>query len=205
MVRELNNNGKVFKGRVLFDNGSQTTLVRDRFANDMGWSYINNCFSLAGVGSMSNIIQGKLYDINILGADGSVYSVKGYGVSNILNKNWSYPALTYLSKFFPKIPVSVFSAQDSRPIDILVGVDALNLIPRCSNGINCVNCESGLCCYKSKFGLGWVSVGVYNKVNSEQANGSVTLAVLSQDKVEFDSSVSKEVDYLSLRPSILTG
>ena len=48
------------KVRVLFDLGSQTTLVRDKFAEQAGWSYTTAQYSLAGIGSKSRTIQGKL-------------------------------------------------------------------------------------------------------------------------------------------------
>ena len=46
--------------RVLFDNGSQTTLVRDQFAEQAGWSYTKAQYTLAGIGSKSRLIHGKL-------------------------------------------------------------------------------------------------------------------------------------------------
>merc|ERR1712112_467644 len=41
------------KVRVLFDLGSQTTLARDKFAEQAGWSYTTAQYSLAGIGSNS--------------------------------------------------------------------------------------------------------------------------------------------------------
>ena len=60
---------------------------------------------------------------------------------------------------FPHIPKNVFLAQGSRPLDILIGTDALKLIPKFIYGLDCKACKRGLCCYQSKFGLGWVPVG----------------------------------------------
>ena len=36
--------------RVLFDSGTQTTLVRDCFTESAGWSYSKADYSLAGIG-----------------------------------------------------------------------------------------------------------------------------------------------------------
>ena len=60
---------------------------------------------------------------------------------------------------FPNVPKEVFLAQESRQLDILIGTDSLNLMPKCNYGPDFKDCKKGLCCYQSKFGLGWVSVG----------------------------------------------
>ena len=51
--------------RVLFDNGSQTTLIRQKFVESMGWRYTKASYSLLSIGSNSQIIQGKLWDIKL--------------------------------------------------------------------------------------------------------------------------------------------
>ena len=59
-ISSLESDEKSPNARVLFDLGSQTTLVRDNFAEQLGWSYTNAHYSLAGIGSSSKLIQGKL-------------------------------------------------------------------------------------------------------------------------------------------------
>ena len=39
VICNLGSKIKVITARVLFDSGSQTTLVRNRFAEQLGWSY----------------------------------------------------------------------------------------------------------------------------------------------------------------------
>ena len=56
---------KTTNARVLFDLGSQTTLVRDQFAEQAGWSYTKAQYSLAGIGTSSKLIQGKLWNISL--------------------------------------------------------------------------------------------------------------------------------------------
>ena len=71
------------KVRVLFDLGSQTTLVRDKFAEQAGWSYTTAQYSLAGIGSNSRIIQGKLWNIALRDREGQIHTTQGYGVPSI--------------------------------------------------------------------------------------------------------------------------
>ena len=82
---------KTANARVLFDIGSQTTLVRDQFAEQLGWSYTKAQYSLAGIGTSSKLIQGKLWNISLKDKDGKIHITKGYGVPSILKTNWSFP------------------------------------------------------------------------------------------------------------------
>ena len=43
--------------RVLFDSGSQTTLARNKFAEQAGWSYSKAQYSLAGIGANTKKIM----------------------------------------------------------------------------------------------------------------------------------------------------
>ena len=45
--------------RVLFDSGPQTTLVRNMFTEQAGWSYSKARYSLAGIGDKAKIIYSK--------------------------------------------------------------------------------------------------------------------------------------------------
>ena len=54
-------NNKESKGKVLFDNISQTALVKDKFAETMGLSYANTSYSLAGIDTNETTIQGKIH------------------------------------------------------------------------------------------------------------------------------------------------
>merc|ERR1712101_57893 len=157
---------KLTNARVLFDLGSQTTLVRDQFTERAGWHYTKAQYSLAGIGTSSKVIQGKLWNITLKDKEGKIHITKGYGVPSILQKNWSFPAIKEVAGQFPNIPKEVFLAQDSKQLDILIGTDSLNLLPKCNYGPDCKDCKNELCCYQSKFGLGWVSVGQCRKNSS---------------------------------------
>ena len=79
--------------------------------------------------------------------------------------------------------MNVFHCQRSRPLDVLIGTDALDLIPKCKNGLNCKACKKGLCCFQSKFGLGWVPVGQYKGNSSLEISCPSTFNVCLQKVV----------------------
>ena len=145
---------KLINSRVLFDLGSQTILVRDQFTEQAGWSYTNAQYSLAGIGTNSRTIQGKLWNISLKDKEGKIHITKGYGVPSILQNDWYFPAIKEVAGQFPNVPKEVFLAQESRQLDILIGTDSLNLMPKCNFGPDCKDCKKRLCCYQSKFGLG---------------------------------------------------
>ena len=166
--------------RVLFDNGSQTTLVRDHFAEQAGWSYTKAQYTLAGIGNKSRLIQGKLWNVTLKDREGKMHVIQGYGVPSILQENWYFPAIKDVAGKFPNVPKEVFLAQESRPLDILIGTDSLNLMPKCNYGSDCKNCEDGLCCYQSKFSLGWVSVGQCRPNPSQNISCPVSFSICLQ-------------------------
>ena len=66
---------------------------------------------------------------------------------SILQKDWSFSAIKEVAGQFPNIPAEVFSAQDSKQLDILIGTDSLNLLPKCNYGPDFKDCRSRLCYY----------------------------------------------------------
>ena len=50
----------VIIARILFDSGSQTTLVTNKFAEQAGWTYSKARYTLAGIGKKAKIVCGKL-------------------------------------------------------------------------------------------------------------------------------------------------
>ena len=73
--------------RILFDSGSQTTLVRNKFAEQAGWSYSKARYSLAGIGANAKTIYGKLWNISLKDNEGNVHITKAYGVTSILQED----------------------------------------------------------------------------------------------------------------------
>ena len=120
--------------RILFDSGSQTTYSKARY-------------SLAGIGKKAKIICGKLWNISLKDNKGKVHTTKAYGVPSILQENWTFTAMNEVAAQFPNVPKDAFSAQHSKPLDILIGSDTLSLLPKCKYGPDCKDCRSGLCFY----------------------------------------------------------
>ena len=83
--------------RVLFDLGSQTTLVRNKFAEQAGWTYSKAQYSLAGIGSTAKTVYGKLWNISLIDNEGNVHITKGYGFTFILQEDWALPAINDLA------------------------------------------------------------------------------------------------------------
>ena len=73
--------------RILFDSGSQTTLVADKFAEQLGWTYSKVKYSLAGTGQKAKVICGKLWNISLKDNKGKAHTTKTYGVSSILQED----------------------------------------------------------------------------------------------------------------------
>jgi len=158
-------------------------LVRDQFAEQAGWSYTKAQYSLAGIGTSSRTIQGKLWNITLKDKEGKIHITKGYGVPSILQNDWFFPAIKEVAGQFPNVPKEVFLAQESKQLDILIGTDSLNLLPKCNYGPDCKDCKNGLCCYQSKFGLGWVSVGQCRKSSSPNISCPISFSICLQKVV----------------------
>ena len=104
--------------RILFDSGSQTTLVTNKFAEQAGWSYSKAQYSLSGIGASAKTIHGKLWNISLKDNEGNAHVTKAYGVTSIFEKDWVFPDISDLADQFPNIPKDVFLAQSSTPLDI---------------------------------------------------------------------------------------
>ena len=111
---------------------------------------------------------------------GKVHITKAYGVPSILQEDLAFSVINEVAAQFPNIPKEAFSAQYSRPLDILIGSDALSLLPKCTYGPDCKDCRSGLCCYQSKFGLGWVPVGQCKRSSSNKSSCPTSFSICLQ-------------------------
>ena len=92
--------------RVIFDSGSQTILVRNKFAEQAGWSYSKAQYSLAGIGSFAKNIYGKLWNISLIDNEGNGHINKGYGVVLFYRRTGLFlPLMIWQHNFqtFPRI------------------------------------------------------------------------------------------------------
>ena len=87
--------------RILFDSGSQTTVVTNKFAEQAGWSYSKAQYSLSGIGASAKTIQGKLLNISLKDNEGNAHVAKAYSVTSILEKDWVFLTLVIWQINFP--------------------------------------------------------------------------------------------------------
>ena len=78
---------KDLKAHVLFNNGAQTTLIRDSFGFQAGWPYEAASYTLAGVGGLPvNCPNGRLWNVALLDNQGKTYQFKGFSVPKIIEE-----------------------------------------------------------------------------------------------------------------------
>ena len=90
--------------RILFDSGSQTTLVLNNFAEQAGCTYSKAKYFLAGIGKKAKVVCGKLWNISLKDNKGKVHTIKAYGVLSILQEDWAFPAMYEVAAQLPNIP-----------------------------------------------------------------------------------------------------
>ena len=82
-------------------------------------------YSICGVGGeVQHYIAGQggfLWTIPLVRTDGSVDTVKAFGVSNILPCSIGREAIPAGSKTFPNIPKEIFEEISRKPLNLLVG------------------------------------------------------------------------------------
>ena len=95
--------GSNLSARVCIDGGSQTTLVRNQFAEDAGWSYSKADYSLASIGSSAKWIKDELWNISLKDNNDNVNIINFYGIHDIMLDNWPFASIMKLSKKIPCI------------------------------------------------------------------------------------------------------
>ena len=122
-------------------------------------------YSVAGVGSVPQVIDGKLYTIDLIDQTGNNQRITAYGVPSLLSDPVGHGSLGLVDQF-PNIHPGVFEAVMPKPLELLIGNEFLSLYPKCMNGRGCEACGANLCTYESKFGYGHVLVGHLSSLSS---------------------------------------
>ena len=152
---------------------AQCTLLRNLFAERAGFKSTPASYTLSGVGGDAvHHKDGRLWEVALQDKTGAVLTCKAFGVDHILSEDIGHGLLKHLRKRFKHAPASVFLALKERPLDLLLGNSALALQPKCTSGLQCKNCENGICCYESKFGDGWVLIGHDHSQDSAFSNAA---------------------------------
>ena len=94
---------------VLFDNGSELTLVSKFFAQRNNLPYKEATYTLAGVGGAAKTYHtgkgGRIYTVLLMSSSGDQYNVKAFSVEGILAGKVGREQLKLNPKKFPHIPV----------------------------------------------------------------------------------------------------
>ena len=140
------------EARVLFDNGSEVTLVSNHFARRNKLSSRKAPFTLAVMGSSPSChSDGKLYSISLLDSSGRKVVIEAFGVDNILTEKVGRGKIIFNEEEVSDLPKAVID-KIAKPIpkkyvDILIGNSHLGLQPACNFGFGCKNCSMGRCIY----------------------------------------------------------
>merc|ERR1712105_531760 len=150
--------------RVLFDNGGQVALARNKFCQQAGFKSRKASYTISGVVGEPQVYTpangGKIWTVVLRDNKGVLESIEAYGVPQVLLEPIGHGQLNSYRKKFPNVAAEVFDELPDKELDLLVGNAYLGLHPKCSiGGFDCKDCNSNLCCFKSRFSHGHVLIG----------------------------------------------
>merc|ERR1712030_7211 len=159
------------KARVMFDNGSEITLVSNFFAKKNNLPYEQATYTLAGLGSEATTFDsnnnGKIYTVPLEDSNGEIVLVKAFAVEKILKERIGRDEVKLNQEDFPHLSEDVLQEAvkplPRKYLDILIGNPDLALQPVCQSGFGCQDCAKGRCLYRSRFGSGYVPLGSFEK------------------------------------------
>ena len=141
--------------RTLWDKGSNRVLIREDFAKDNNLVSREVTYKMEVVGSEEHkIVHSNIYLLDLVDMYGNVRTLWGYGVPRVMSS--SVPDLSPIRKLFPHIPEEAFKALETREVDVLIGLNMMELQPAGGIGVDKVG---GLSALRSIFGCGWVLGG----------------------------------------------
>ena len=95
------------KAHVMFDNGSELTLVSSFFAKRNNLPYEDTTYTLAGVGGTATTYNagegGKIYTVPLIPLSGEIVTVKAFSVENILTKKIGREEIKFNPKEFSRL------------------------------------------------------------------------------------------------------
>ena len=91
--------------QVMFDNGSEVTLVSSIFAKKNRLPYEEASYTLAGIGSSpTSYSNGRIYRIPLLDSNKEITYIKAFSVESILSDKIGREAVKFSKKDFRRIP-----------------------------------------------------------------------------------------------------
>merc|ERR1712074_167275 len=129
-----------------------------------GFKFRKASYTITGVGGEPQVYTpengGKIWTVKIRDNNGVLESIEAYGVPNVLLEPIGHGQLNSYREKFPNVAAEVFDELPDKELDLLVGNTYLGLHPKCSiGGFDCKDCNSNLCCLKSRFSHGHVLIG----------------------------------------------
>ena len=111
-------------------------------------------YSILGVGGVVKDytagLDGWLWTVPLIRNNGTVDSLKCFGVGEVLTGPVGRQQLLEGPKYFPMVPKEVFETVSDKSVQILVGNPDLSLQPQCPYGFGkCSDCAVNRCCYRS--------------------------------------------------------
>ena len=107
--------------RTMWDRGSNRVLIREQYAEDNRLISREVTYSMETVGNQElQLVQSKIYLLDMVDMYGNVHTIWGYGVPRIMSS--AVPDLSAIRMLFPHIPVEAFEALVSQEVDVLIGL-----------------------------------------------------------------------------------
>ena len=153
------------KARTFWDEGSSRVLIREAFAEALGFPKKRIRYSIEVVGKEVEYMDGNIYLLSLVDMFGKSHRIWGYSIDRIMLS--SVPDLSALESLFPHIPRAVFQAMLDREVDILIGLNMNHIMPEGGTG---VDQNGGIKVKRSRFGIGWVVGGVLDSNQAESLN-----------------------------------
>merc|ERR1711888_226387 len=100
--------------------------------------------------------------LDLIDNHGNTRSLWGYGVPRVMGSG--VPSLLPIRKLFPHIPAAAFEALESKEVDVLIGLNMMEIQPAGGMGVDKVG---GVTALRSLFGCGWVLGGHHPDIHSQ--------------------------------------
>ena len=138
------------KAHVIFDNGSEITLVSNHFARKNNLPFEQATYTLAGIGSNATTYDnGKIYTVPLVDSNSEIVLVKAFSVDSILVEKVGREEVMLNKEDFPHLSKEVLK-EAAKPLpkkylDVLIGNPNLALQPVCETGFSCQDYARGRC------------------------------------------------------------
>ena len=186
--------------RVQWDTAANKILVTNSYAERAGFKPIPAKYMLQVVSKKWEEVEGVMYEFELKRKDGSNVQVWGYGIEQITDPIGSAD-LSMIKSFFPHLPDQVFAKLDTKPLDILVGMNFFGLHPSGGEG---KNRAGNLKALRSEFGSGWIIGGSHPSLDLPERNlTSKALAMITVCDVQINPYTEKgfwELESIGVEP-----